>query len=123
MCGEELCQKFNDRFLYISDPAHPFVDHNYVEKNFYDNTLNLTKGKKGVFPCRTSNPMYEVAFISNNYPPVAYGPEDGVTFDPKEGVIVDNAGDFNGVFACEVSVTINKMEKLFVRSWRTNIEG
>ena len=106
--------------FFITDPENPFVDHHYFDIEAFVNPIPLTRGLRGVFPCRTSSPDYKVIFTRENQPRV-YGPKDGMTFDPKEGLIVDMVDKHDGVFACTVNITTSDGTKTFSRKWRTQI--
>ncbi|KAK3599972.1 hypothetical protein CHS0354_012626 [Potamilus streckersoni] len=88
-------------YIYISDPAHPFV----LEAPQFPIIQPVYQNKPFVLPCRTTRPDISVEFKKN----FVSVPREKYKFYPEQGIVVDYSEQFfSGFFTCSVqSQTIN----------------
>lgn len=92
-------------YVYASDMEHIFPDRSLYDFPGYPNMMTLFQGHRAVIPCWTSTPYVTVKLSKDSWDPrdqKPLGPEDGVTWDPKLGFIIENPSNkFDGMHKCE----------------------
>lgn len=93
--------------IYFTDLDNIFPDRNLINvPGFpFPNPRNLFQGHQAIIPCWVSTPNVTVRFLRDTWDPLdqePLGPDDGVTWDPKQGFIIENPDRrFDGMHKCE----------------------
>ena len=102
------------------DPDNPFVDPGHADSS--PQKVKLDLGRKGVIPCRTSSPDYKVVFACVCDSAKVYGPEEGIDFDPKIGIQIDQVvSSFDGNYKCMAVVPTPGGVKTYSRTFHVMV--
>jgi hypothetical protein len=106
-------------YIIFADPMNPFIDQNYIDLPGYENHLFLNLNRKFVVPCQTSLANANVTLRCDCHNPKPLGPEQGVTFDPKRGVLIEMVTmAFDGIYVCETiidSITYSRIYTFLIQ--------